>query len=115
MAPPDVHDFLARARAMRKLTRYLGPEETWPVRFSASLDDPAAWLVRCVRNVRRWYVTCPGEVRRLSKPVPPPGRRGAAQGRCTPVREVTRTVACAGRGARGARGPGGGGGGRANA
>ncbi|MCR0988653.1 pyridoxamine 5'-phosphate oxidase family protein [Streptomyces albidoflavus] len=39
---------LDRARAVRKLTRYLGPEETWPVRFSASLDDPAARLVRCV-------------------------------------------------------------------
>ncbi|BDH70866.1 pyridoxamine 5'-phosphate oxidase family protein [Streptomyces sp. PLM4] len=39
---------LDRARAVRKLTRYLGPEGGWPVRFSASLDDPAARLVRCV-------------------------------------------------------------------
>ncbi|MEU6363436.1 pyridoxamine 5'-phosphate oxidase [Streptomyces albidoflavus] len=37
-----------RARAVRKLTRYLGPEEGWPVRFSASPADPAARLVRCV-------------------------------------------------------------------
>ncbi|MEW2727067.1 MULTISPECIES: pyridoxamine 5'-phosphate oxidase family protein [Streptomyces] len=37
---------LDRARAVRKLTRYLGPEETWPVRFSASPADPAARLVR---------------------------------------------------------------------
>lgn len=39
---------LDRARAVRKLTRYLGPEETWPVRISASPADPAARLVRCV-------------------------------------------------------------------
>lgn len=39
---------LDRSRAVRKLTRHLGPEETWPARFTASLDDPAARLVRCV-------------------------------------------------------------------
>ncbi|MEW2108140.1 pyridoxamine 5'-phosphate oxidase [Streptomyces albidoflavus] len=42
VVPPD------RARAVRKLARHLGPEETWPVRFPASLDAPAARLVRCV-------------------------------------------------------------------
>ncbi|MBF4134208.1 pyridoxamine 5'-phosphate oxidase [Streptomyces albidoflavus] len=39
---------LDRARAVRKLTGHLRPEETWPVRFSASPADPAARLVRCV-------------------------------------------------------------------
>ncbi|WP_351228719.1 pyridoxamine 5'-phosphate oxidase family protein [Streptomyces sp. NPDC002133] len=37
---------LDRARAVRKLTRYLGPEHLWPVRFSAPLDDPATKMVR---------------------------------------------------------------------
>ena len=37
---------LDRARAVRKLTRYLGPEDRWPVRFSAPLDDPATKMVR---------------------------------------------------------------------
>ncbi|MFD4989090.1 pyridoxamine 5'-phosphate oxidase family protein [Streptomyces sp. NPDC058374] len=39
---------LDRGRAVRKLTRYLGPEKGWPERFSAPLDDPATRLVRCV-------------------------------------------------------------------
>ncbi|MFJ8211386.1 pyridoxamine 5'-phosphate oxidase family protein [Streptomyces sp. NPDC096033] len=38
---------LDRARALRKLTRYLGPDpQTWPARFSEPLDDPATKLVR---------------------------------------------------------------------
>ncbi|WP_181383723.1 pyridoxamine 5'-phosphate oxidase family protein [Streptomyces sp. NWU339] len=37
---------LDRAKAVRKLTRYLGPEDLWPVRFSAPLDDPATKMVR---------------------------------------------------------------------
>ncbi len=38
---------LDRARALRKLTRYLGPDpQTWPARFSEPLDDPATRLVR---------------------------------------------------------------------
>ncbi|MEU3947268.1 pyridoxamine 5'-phosphate oxidase family protein [Streptomyces sp. NPDC029526] len=37
---------LDRARAIRKLTRYLGPEDRWPARFSAPLDDPETSMVR---------------------------------------------------------------------
>ncbi|MFD3513016.1 pyridoxamine 5'-phosphate oxidase family protein [Streptomyces sp. NPDC058657] len=38
---------LDRARAVRKLTRYLGPgQEAWPSRFSAGLDDPKTAMVR---------------------------------------------------------------------
>ncbi|WP_237408095.1 pyridoxamine 5'-phosphate oxidase family protein [Streptomyces sp. M2CJ-2] len=37
---------LDRAKAVRKLTRYLGPADLWPVRFSAPLDDPATKMVR---------------------------------------------------------------------
>ncbi|WP_245692022.1 pyridoxamine 5'-phosphate oxidase family protein [Streptomyces katrae] len=42
---------LDRARALRKLTRYLGPDpRTWPARFSEPLDDPATKLVRFTPN-----------------------------------------------------------------
>ncbi|WP_253266146.1 pyridoxamine 5'-phosphate oxidase family protein [Streptomyces sp. 6-11-2] len=39
---------LDRTRAVRKLTRYLGPENLWPVRFSAPLDDPKTKMIRFV-------------------------------------------------------------------
>ncbi|RII12403.1 Pyridoxamine 5'-phosphate oxidase [Streptomyces sp. YIM 130001] len=37
---------LERARAERKLGRYLGPRSRWPARFTAALDDPATRMVR---------------------------------------------------------------------
>lgn len=38
---------LDRPRALRKLTRYLGPDpHTWPPRFSDPLNDPATKLIR---------------------------------------------------------------------
>ncbi|MFD3696936.1 pyridoxamine 5'-phosphate oxidase family protein [Streptomyces sp. NPDC058646] len=37
---------LDRARAVRKLTRYLGPQEGWPARFADPLDLPTTEMIR---------------------------------------------------------------------
>jgi nitroimidazol reductase NimA-like FMN-containing flavoprotein (pyridoxamine 5'-phosphate oxidase superfamily) len=60
---------LDRNRAVRKLRRYLGPDEArWDARFRDALDeDPSTRLVRLTPTVLRAWD-------RSFRPAPPPGR-----------------------------------------